>query len=69
MSTPGQTTITVVADAFGRDLEAAYARIGRIVEEAAARGTDLLVLPDGTCHPPSASTAPRSPGWWRWPAT
>ena len=46
MSTPGQTTITVVADAFGRDLEEAYARIGRIVEEASARGTDLLVLPE-----------------------
>ncbi len=48
MSTPSthDTTITVVADAFGRDLEAAYATIGRIVEEAAARGTDLLVLPE-----------------------
>ncbi|MGI3781266.1 MAG: nitrilase-related carbon-nitrogen hydrolase, partial [Janthinobacterium lividum] len=40
------TTITVVADEFGRDLEAAYATIGRIVTEAAARGTDLLVLPE-----------------------
>ncbi|GAB2580653.1 carbon-nitrogen hydrolase family protein [Microlunatus antarcticus] len=41
-----QTTITVVADEFGRDLEAAYATIDRIVTEARARGTDLLVLPE-----------------------
>jgi predicted amidohydrolase len=47
MTTPSSsTTITVVADAFGRDLEAAYATIGRIVTEATARGTDLLVLPE-----------------------
>jgi predicted amidohydrolase len=45
-SGPSTTTITVVADEFGRDLEAAYATIGRIVTEAAARGTDLLVLPE-----------------------
>ena len=44
--TASSTTITVVADAFGRDLDAAYATIGRIVAEAAARGTDLLVLPE-----------------------
>ena len=43
---PSTTTITVVADEFGRDLEAAYATIGRTVTEAAARGTDLLVLPE-----------------------
>ncbi|MGI3781136.1 MAG: carbon-nitrogen hydrolase family protein, partial [Janthinobacterium lividum] len=41
-----QTTITAVADEFGRDLEAAYATIDHIVVEAAARGTDLLVLPE-----------------------
>ncbi len=48
MSSPSspETTITVVADAFGRDLEAAYASIARIVAEARARGTDLLVLPE-----------------------
>jgi nitrilase len=46
MSTPTSTTITVVADEFGRDLEAAYATIGRTVAEARARGTDLLVLPE-----------------------
>ncbi len=46
MSTSGTTTITVVAEAFGRDLEAAYATIGRTVAEARARGTDLLVLPE-----------------------
>ena len=40
------TTITVVADEFGRDLEATYATIGRVVDEARARGTDLLVLPE-----------------------
>ena len=46
MSTSTSTTITVVADEFGRDLEAAYATIARIVAEAKARTTDLLVLPE-----------------------
>lgn len=35
-----------VAEEFGRDLEAAFARIAALIEESRARGVDLLVLPE-----------------------
>lgn len=46
MSPTRDTTITVVADAFGRDLEAAYGTIACTIATARERGTDLLVLPE-----------------------
>ena len=46
MSPTHLTTITVVADAFGRDLEAAYGTIACTIATARERGTDLLVLPE-----------------------
>ena len=44
------STITVAAAAenFGRDLEAAYATIERLVTEARSAGATLLVLPEAT---------------------
>jgi len=38
--------VAAVAAPFGRDLEAAYARIGVLLEQARAQGTRLLVLPE-----------------------
>ncbi|MGY1652406.1 carbon-nitrogen hydrolase family protein [Geodermatophilus sp. SYSU D01119] len=42
------TTLAAVAAPFGRDLEAAFARIGRLIEDARARGVQLLALPEAT---------------------
>jgi N-carbamoylputrescine amidase len=38
--------VAAVAAPFGRDLEAAYARIGALLDQARAEGTRLLVLPE-----------------------
>ncbi len=40
------TTIATASAEFGRDLDAAYATISRLIEESRAAGTDLLVLPE-----------------------
>lgn len=39
-------TVAAVSAPFGRDLDDAYARIGRLIEDARARGVQLLVLPE-----------------------
>ncbi|MFR9749799.1 carbon-nitrogen hydrolase family protein [Nocardia sp. 004] len=39
-------TISVAAAEFGRDLEACYRTIGALIEQARARGSRLLVLPE-----------------------
>ena len=56
-TTPTTTTITVVADEFGRDLEAAYATIGRIVDEARDR-----VEGDAVDHRAARAARPQQPG-------
>ncbi|NAZ81410.1 carbon-nitrogen hydrolase family protein [Kineococcus sp. R8] len=38
--------VAAVAAPFGRDLDAAYARIGALLQQARAEGTRLLVLPE-----------------------
>ncbi|MGK2881351.1 MAG: carbon-nitrogen hydrolase family protein [Mycobacterium sp.] len=40
------TTISVASAEFGRDLDACFATIGRLIDEARALGTQLLVLPE-----------------------
>ncbi|WP_280502541.1 carbon-nitrogen hydrolase family protein [Nocardia farcinica] len=40
------TTISVAAAEFGRDMEQCYRTIGALIEQARARGSDLLVLPE-----------------------
>ncbi|MCW2650146.1 MAG: Aliphatic amidase AmiE [Mycobacterium sp.] len=40
------TTISVVAAEFGRDMEQAYATIGDLIATARERGSQLLVLPE-----------------------
>ncbi|WP_432493535.1 carbon-nitrogen hydrolase family protein [Kineococcus gypseus] len=40
------TRLAAVAEGFGRDLETAYATIGRLLERARAEGTGLLALPE-----------------------
>jgi N-carbamoylputrescine amidase len=42
------TTLAAVAAPFGRDLEAAFARIGHLIADARARGVQLLALPEAT---------------------
>lgn len=39
-------TVAAVSAPFGRDLDEAYARIGRLLQQARARGVGLLVLPE-----------------------
>ncbi|MBE7188620.1 carbon-nitrogen hydrolase family protein [Jatrophihabitans endophyticus] len=46
MTTP--LLVAAVADNFGRDLEQVFARISTLVDEARARGTRLLALPEAT---------------------
>jgi nitrilase len=41
-----EITISVAAAEFGRDMDACYATIGRLIDEARARGSSLLVLPE-----------------------
>jgi len=41
-------TVAAVAENFGRDIDAAFARIAVIVAEARARGARLVVLPEAT---------------------
>jgi predicted amidohydrolase len=41
-------TVAAVADNFGRDLDAAYARIEVLLADARANGADLVVLPEAT---------------------
>ena len=41
-------TVAAVADGFGRDLDAAYARIGQLLDGARQRGVRLLALPEAT---------------------
>lgn len=40
------TTISVAAAEFGRDMEESYRTIGALIEQAAQKGSDLLVLPE-----------------------
>lgn len=40
------TTISVAAAEFGRDMDEGYRTIGALIEQAAEKGTDLLVLPE-----------------------
>ena len=46
MSAP--ISVAAVAASFGRDLDAAFARIGQLLDEARARGVRLLALPEAT---------------------
>lgn len=41
-----ETTFAAAAAPFGRDLDACFATIAALIEEARARGVDLLVLPE-----------------------
>ena len=41
-------TIGAVAGHFGRDLDRAIAKVGRIIDDARGAGCDVLVLPDAT---------------------
>ncbi|MGW5107542.1 carbon-nitrogen hydrolase family protein [Nocardia sp. NPDC004123] len=41
-----ELSIAVAAAAFGRDMEACYATIGSLIEQARERGSRLLVLPE-----------------------
>jgi len=41
-----ELTISVAAAEFGRDMEACYATIARLIDQARARGSGLLVLPE-----------------------
>jgi nitrilase len=40
------TVISAAAAEFGRDLEQCFATIGALIDDAKAKGTDLLVLPE-----------------------
>jgi N-carbamoylputrescine amidase len=42
------THLAAASAAFGRDLDEAYAQIGRLVAEARSRGVSLLALPEAT---------------------
>jgi N-carbamoylputrescine amidase len=42
------TTVAAVADNFGRDIEAAFVRIGQLVDAARDAGAELVVLPEAT---------------------
>lgn len=42
----GRLRIAAVAENFGRDLEAAFSRIGEILDDARRQGIELVVLPE-----------------------
>ncbi|MPQ98923.1 carbon-nitrogen hydrolase family protein [Modestobacter sp. I12A-02628] len=44
----GPISVAAVAESFGRDLDAAFARIAELLDDARARGVRLLALPEAT---------------------